>query len=152
MKYCPTCINEFRDDVDIDICPDCGEKLLEGRNPRFLEEPEEVDPETLKDLVEVVRVTDQWEADFIKEALQQEGINVGQVPSEQSTLLHIPPVEMTDVIKIVVAEADLDRATEILDKLDRQEANPTVYCPKCLEEIPKDAKQCPHCGEVFEEQ
>lgn len=150
MKYCPSCINEYRDEVDIDICPDCGEKLLEGENPRFSNRPEPIDPETLKDLVELSRVTEQWEADFIRTTLEKAGIVTAQVPSEHSTLMHIPPVEVTDMIKIYVAAVEKDRALEILNNIDVEAEATVIYCPVCIKEVARDATKCPHCGATLE--
>ena len=145
MKHCPNCLNEFRDDVDIEYCPDCNVKLLDGPNPKL--EPGYKDPEqNEKDLVVLTKVGEQWQADLLKSRLEAEGILTQQVPPEQSVILHIPPIQTTNMITIYVNPDDYERAMEILKEIDQNPDTDIYFCPNCFMEVKKDDEVCKYCG------
>jgi hypothetical protein len=72
MRYCPTCLAEYRDDVP--ACTDCGvplvdvEKFQQISTARMREDAEQFVP--------VKTVEDQFSGEVIRDALEKEGIPV----------------------------------------------------------------------------
>ena len=72
IKYCPKCLAEYRDDVE--FCDDCELKLINKEEYLELKKSEEEFFKEIKDFTKVFTVSNQFEADQIKNALEKENI------------------------------------------------------------------------------
>jgi len=150
MKHCPNCTNEFEDDAEISKCPDCDVELLSGPNPQL--EPGAGEPPAeavVKRLVVLTKVGEAWQADLLRGRLLAEGLETAQEPSVSNVWLHIPPVEVTQMIQILVNEQDLERGQALLKQIEDEAEMELLFCPHCFGQISTDDKVCPHCGRVI---
>ncbi len=67
MPYCPDCLMEYRDGVD--ICSDCGAKLVPGSLPKSVENPDDQ-----IDAVLLLKADSVMQAKFLADALDAAGI------------------------------------------------------------------------------
>jgi len=104
MRYCPTCEEEYRDDVA--VCSDDGTPLTD--HP--------LHPETDNDLTRlstVITLDDRFEADELAQQLADEGFDVALVTNRSPTIgtLTTPgPL----LYSVVVPDAELAKATALI--------------------------------------
>jgi hypothetical protein len=124
MKYCPNqeCPHfestgtpaEFLDEIE--ICSDCGTRLVWGE----VEEAIIGEPEPVKSMVVIARFKDVYQAYLAKGKLGSEGIEAFFQDIHNANVEFISNFGYEE-IKLVVAEADAQRALEILNEDHSQE-------------------------------
>jgi Zn finger protein HypA/HybF involved in hydrogenase expression len=142
MKHCPECTNEFIDETSLERCPDCDVPLLPGPNPRLSgEQRDSEDHGGGGDLKVLTRVLHIWQADLLRGRLEEAGIPTAQNPSSTSAWMHVPPLEVTGSIEILVTPEDYERGLQFL--ADEPEL---LFCAECHGQVSPEDETCPHCG------
>ncbi|MFW6142116.1 MAG: hypothetical protein ACOC53_06115, partial [Candidatus Saliniplasma sp.] len=124
---CPVC--ESKIPSDSEKCPECGVDLS-----LFDVEVSEASIESEEDIEEIMGklVDDEDDLELLKEI---KGLNGEDLDGIES---------MEDVEDIIEDEAEEDEAEEEEEVL-------MFACPICDAEVSEDAKECPQCGAIFEE-
>ncbi len=113
MPYCPTCLAEYREGIV--RCADCGVALVEGAPP----EPSEVPIRADTEVVRLCRVPDPNQAEIIKAALAEAGIQalVRQLGPLTAELARLADGVTHDYAIIYVTANRLDEAKQVLEAL-----------------------------------
>ena len=118
MKYCVKCDSEYLNEIQ--VCADCGEPLVWEEEYRRKKEQKESKREHLDKLkfVPVKYVENAFEADRIKDALEQEGIHVLVKSSGERAFSRIfTPHRGWGCVE--VPESEKSRAEQIINELSR---------------------------------
>lgn len=118
MKYCLKCDSEYLNEIQ--VCADCGEPLVWEKDYRKKKEQKELKKEHLNRLkfVPVKYVENAFEADRIKDALEQEGIPVIVKSSGERAFSGIfKPQRGWGCVEIPASEKS--RAEQIINELSR---------------------------------
>ncbi|MCR5256145.1 MAG: zf-TFIIB domain-containing protein [Acetatifactor sp.] len=95
MKYCPKCRNEYREGID--VCPDCGETLLEG--------------ELTEEVLVPIYFGDEEQMNLLKDYLEYNNIMSGKVSHN----------EKDDVYELSVSQNDREQSMKLVSVFIRQE-------------------------------
>lgn len=142
MKHCPECLEEYRDDLPAETCPECGGTMLAGPSPRF-------SPEGVRrwgNFKPLTTLTEQWEADLLKGRLEADGLSPIQSPSAYYTQHNIAPVEVTTGITVLVRESEFDAACQIVNQINADAETELIFCPACRTRLQSQDERCPECG------
>jgi len=118
MKYCPECESEYEDEVQ--TCADCDVPLISGEAFRERQSREEAQREALsrEEFVPVKVAENAFEADRVREALEQEGIPV-LVRTFQDTAYDGIFVSQKGWGYVEVPESQKARAEQIVSEVSR---------------------------------
>ncbi len=152
VKYCLQCGAEYEEVIT--ICADCKEGLVEEEVYRRKMEEERKFQDDARYLVKVFTLKDRFEADMIRDALENEGIPV-LIRNFTDTAydgIYIPQKGWGEVR---VPEGAQERALAIISALEKTFGMREVstsggdsQCPLCKGELKDEV--CPCCGENTE--
>lgn len=150
MAFCPKCKDEYREGIE--FCAECGEKLVETL-------PKDDSKHPSIEFVLLAEAQGEIQTRLLKAALEQDGIPTILVGDNLDTFQIYPSYESRILVPRrlleraqTVMEVVLSPASDVeLDEEAMEEGVQKIYCESCGEEVPSDAKECPHCGARFDE-
>ena len=155
MPFCPKCGYEYEPTVS--VCPDCDMDLVDELDtPGQAVEPprDEADPkDNLKELFSTISPE---EANLIQKMLENEGIFCSLENEVTSGVLTRMYGEISRV-KVMVKARDLIKASKLVeayyeDEEGLEQTGEFLACSKCGAGVESDAKVCPACGEIFDDE
>lgn len=119
MPYCPKCRYEYK--PAIEICPDCGKKLVAKLKPKKRKKVESLEISEEEALIEpklkLLYVTGNLiYANFLKETLKRNGIPCLIKRESMGLIPALVPQSLTDV-SIFVREEDFEKSCEIKEQI-----------------------------------
>ena len=154
MKFCPECEAEYRDEIG--MCADCSVPLISEEQFRTRQQDEERIREDLrkKDFVPVMVANNPFEAETVREALEQEGIPV-LLRTFEDTAYDGIYVAQKGWGYVEVPKGEKEAAEQIirdLEKVFEEEADKdlVMVCGACGKELNEEDTLCPHCGEPLD--